>query len=316
LLPEEKKVLGKRGTNDAQAYELFLLSRQYSIKQGKRYAQVAVNLLKKAVERDPNYADAWARLAGAQQAVQGDGIDMGDPQVSLKRALEIDTNCASARATNAKFLANAGRFDEALREIGIALALDPDSFEVAQRAAGIFMVTHRYADAIEAFEKVVSLAETDFASFSLIAQCENELGNPERAKSAARRGIARAEAEIARDPANGEALAHGASLWAFIGDASKCKEWAARTMLVDPDNANSRYNLACCLIKIGEIDAGLDHLEAYFNTSRQPDMLIWANEDSDLDSVREDPRYKKLMAAAEARLATKPAADEPTAKHG
>src|SRR5262249_7840842 len=151
LLPQEKKALGRRGTNNAEAYELFLLARQYTAKQSQRYLEIAMNLLKKAIELDPNFGDAWARLAGAQSGMRGFRIDAGDPQESLRRALEIDPDLPLARAVKARFLANVGDIENATREADFARRMDPDSTEVAMRAAGIYLQTRRYKDAIAAY---------------------------------------------------------------------------------------------------------------------------------------------------------------------
>src|SRR5262249_44562762 len=152
------------------------------------------------------YADAWARLASAQTNLRTHGLDAGDEATSLKRALEINPNSASARSAKAKYLARAGDLDGAIREIEIAQRLDPDSFEVATRAADIYMMTRRYREAIAALETFTNAVETDFSGFMLMAQCQEMLGEHADALSAARRCVERVDAEMARDPANGEAL--------------------------------------------------------------------------------------------------------------
>jgi adenylate cyclase len=81
-----------------------------------------------------------------------------------------------------------------------------------------------------------------------------------------------------------------------------------RALLIDPDNVNMRYNFACTLaahLKSG--DAALDMLAPAFG-KMGAGMFSHAKVDPDLDSVRDDPRFDKMVAETEARLAAVPAA--------
>ena len=90
---------------------------------------------------------------------------------------------------------------------------------------------------------------------------------------------------------------------AALGEAERAKEWAERALLLDPDNLNLRYNLACTLVvELREFDAALDLLEPAFEKLRL-EAVNSAKTDPDLDLIREHPRFKAMVAAAEARLA-------------
>ena len=90
---------------------------------------------------------------------------------------------------------------------------------------------------------------------------------------------------------------------AALGEAERAREWAERALLLDPDNPNLRYNFACTLISdLHDFDAALDLLAPAFERIRV-DVLNWAKADPDLDPIREHPRFKAMLAAAEARLA-------------
>jgi len=72
-------------------------------------------------------------------------------------------------------------------------------------------------------------------------------------------------------------------------------------MLHDPDNYNLMYNVGCSMIKLGQVDEALKLLEPVFNVA-QTQSLNWWQTDSDLDPMRGDPRFKAILARAEARL--------------
>src|SRR5438477_570348 len=66
LLPEEKKAIEKHGTENVDAYNLYLMARQAyatGFEGDNRRNQVIVRLCRRATEIDPHYADAWALMA-------------------------------------------------------------------------------------------------------------------------------------------------------------------------------------------------------------------------------------------------------------
>ena len=73
--------------------------------------------------------------------------------------------------------------------------------------------------------------------------------------------------------------------------------------MLDPDNMNMRYNLACTwVVDLRDYEAALDLLEPFF-ARVGPEWLGWVESDPDLDAIREHPRLKAMIADASARLA-------------
>ena len=69
LLPREKAAIENRGTNNAEAYNLFLMARQSWIDgdfgQSGRERRV-IRICRRVTEIDPDYARAWALMGLAQ----------------------------------------------------------------------------------------------------------------------------------------------------------------------------------------------------------------------------------------------------------
>ena len=73
LLPEEKKAIEKRGTTNVEAYNLYLLARQYWVTGNHgdpRREERVMRICSRAVEIDPYYAQAWALLAIVQSSLR------------------------------------------------------------------------------------------------------------------------------------------------------------------------------------------------------------------------------------------------------
>jgi adenylate cyclase len=89
---------------------------------------------------------------------------------------------------------------------------------------------------------------------------------------------------------------------ALVGESARAREWVQRALLLDPDNLNMRYNVACTLIYLGDSDEALDTLDPWFKTVTSATRIRHSEADPDLDSIRGDPRFKEMLASAKERL--------------
>jgi adenylate cyclase len=303
LLPAEKQSIGERSTTNPEAYKLYLMARQYNATGNSRHRDITVRLCQRAVEIDPGYARAWALLAISQvnrRLMNAETGDDGWP--AAERALALQPDLAEAHAAKGRFLGDAGRYDEALAEHATALRVDPDGYEVNCAAARCYIGMRRNHDAIGCLEKAAAAIETDFWALGMAIQSYEAVGDVDGEKSAARRCLERVEKAIVAEPDHGLAIGFGVSALVALHEVDRAKEWAARAMLLDPDNRNMNYNLACNMVKLGEFDMALELLAPVIAISQRPN-LNWHESDTSLDPIRGDPRYQALVAQAEARLA-------------
>jgi adenylate cyclase len=307
LLPAEKQAIGQRGTDKVEAYNLYLMARQSYVtghEADARRAEAIIRLCSRATEIDPNYARAWALMALGQIALRFvvHGRTSDDGLVPAERALALDGNLAEAHAVKARILSQYGRHDEASAEIDIALRLDAESYEVNRSAAYLRFRQQRLEDAIRYYEKAMTLMETDLNSGPMLMTCYTAIGNSQAALRVAQITLSRTEKTLAQDPNNGAAMAYGANALAILGQGERAKEWMNRALLIDPENINARYNFACALTThLKDADAALELLRPVFE-NLAVGFLNHAKADPDLDSLREDLRFKAMVAAAEARL--------------
>jgi adenylate cyclase len=70
---------------------------------------------------------------------------------------------------------------------------------------------------------------------------------------------------------------------------------------VDPEAVNLQYNLACAMSSLGENNLALEALEG-IAPKLSPGMVSWLEADTDLDPIREEPRFKSMMQEVKARF--------------
>jgi len=304
LLPEEKKAIEQRGTENAEAYNLYLLARQYWVtgNHGDRSReQRVVRICERAVEIDPEYARAWALLAIAQSNLRyGFGLPGSDGAEAAERALALDPTIAEAYCVTARKRFENGDLENAEAELRKGLTLDPQSWDLNKAAGFVLLKQRKVTEAAEAYERAVAATETDYHGWGMLLTCYQGLKDS-RTETAARNALEQCERVLAQDPDNGAAISFAVGALAALGEAERAKSWIDRALLIDPDNLNMRYNFACALSILDEREAALDMLESALRNARG--SLGMADIDPDLENIRGEPRYQAIIADAKARIA-------------
>ena len=302
VLPEEKQALEQRGTTNPEAYKLYLMARQFWLLDNERNNEIVVRICNRVIEIDPHYAQAWATMALAQWNMFWRGDSGDDGERAAEMALQLDPSLADSHAAMGAAHRSKGRYEEGLIACQNALRLEPNSY-VGNRIAGLCCLgLRRYDDAISHFELGAAAMESDFTASTFISQSYKAKGDVERMRNAARRALDRIETVVAAEPGHSRAIGMGVAMLATLGEKERAKEWATRARLVDPENVNLHYNLACAMSSLSEIDLTLETL-AGIAPRLSPGMMSWMEADPDFDSIREEPRFKAMMQTVKERFA-------------
>jgi adenylate cyclase len=144
----------------------------------------------------------------------------------------------------------------------------------------------------------------------MLVTCYDSMGDKAQMRKSARLALDRVEKAIGQDPTNGTALAVGAYALAMFGDPDRAREWIRRALLLDPDNLNMRYNLACTIVRqLGDIEETLSTLEPFFEKVNSSTIMRHIEVDPDIDPVRSHPRFQEMLSAAKQRLGSGTAAE-------
>ena len=264
-----------------------------------RRDEIVIRTARRAIDLDPNYAQAWALLAIAQASLRyHHGRDVEDGLAAAEEALRLNPQLAAAYSVRARHIAEQGDFERAETEIRRGLELDPNSWEVNREAARLLMQRRRVEEAAKHYMLAASLDENDFHSCMMLLTCFEALGEKERKPEIARQMLERSDRVLERDSLNASALGVSAAALVILGDVDRAKERIERAMVVDPDNINMPYNFACMLATwVGDLEGALDMLEPVMPRQSRS-LMITMLADPDMDPLREHPRFKRMIAEA------------------
>jgi tetratricopeptide (TPR) repeat protein len=196
LSSSEKQQITKQGTQNPEAYELYLKGRYYWNRQTPADLTTAISYFSQAISKDPGYALAYLGLAdgygtlpvfggspsenvpksnaAARKALELDATlayshaalgsnymeydwDFAGGEAEYKKAFELDPNDAGAHWLYAWDLAMlGGREQEAVAEINRAHQLDPQSSVISAWAGVIHIKARRFDEAIAVCKKLAS----------------------------------------------------------------------------------------------------------------------------------------------------------------
>ncbi len=210
LSSSERLQVTNQGTQNPEAYELYLKGRYSWNKRTTADLEAAVSLFSQAIAKDPGYALAYSGLAdvysvwpylggspgekypksnaAARKARELDPTlahphavlgsnemeydwDFAGGEAELKKALELDPNDATSHQWYGQELGwVGGRRQEAISEINRAHQLDPLSTMISLQVGQIHVVTRQYDEAIVSCQKLVDENRAFARAHSCLAQ--------------------------------------------------------------------------------------------------------------------------------------------------
>src|SRR5438876_3191926 len=229
LLPQEKKSIKQTPTDNVEAYTFYLRGRQFIERRSKAYYQLARQMFAKAVELDPLYARAYAGIADCDSFLflhyHVEDVVIEDILATSAKALALDSGLAEAHASRGLALSLEKRYDEATAEFEQAIALDPNSFEGHYFYGRACFTQGKLERAAALFERVAEIKPDDYQSLILLIQIYRLLGRDAETKSAARRGVERAEKDLILHPDNPRSAYLGAAALVSLGDNERSRIW-------------------------------------------------------------------------------------------
>jgi TolB-like protein/DNA-binding winged helix-turn-helix (wHTH) protein len=170
LAPQEEERLRANPTREISAYDLFLKGRYQEATLARDGVDRAIELYRQAIEVDPTYGNAYARLANmydfSSRFGWSEDVDR-DRALSLEMAetaVRLEPDNPFAHWTLGRVLARLGKDDEsrtrALEELGKAIALDPNNADAYAFISLLYIGDGKPDEARHAIENAYRLNQT------------------------------------------------------------------------------------------------------------------------------------------------------------
>jgi tetratricopeptide (TPR) repeat protein len=197
LTNEDKTRLAKSYATNSEAYQLYLKGRYHANQATEEGLKKGIEYFQQAIEKDPNYALAYAGLADSYASLGGGWIylpatesipkakaaatkalelddtlaeahaalayaeffdwDWTDAEREFKKAIELNPNSAVSHLRYAEGLQTRARFNESVAESKKAQELDPLSPTTIDQGGYILFLMQRYDESIVQYQKALDL---------------------------------------------------------------------------------------------------------------------------------------------------------------
>ncbi len=325
LTSEEQRRLTKRNTDDTEAYQLYLKGRYHLNRltddgffKGRDYFQ-------QAIDKDPNYALAYAGLADAYNALGGfdtlasketfpkareaaeKALELDESlaeahsalavvkfsydweftaaEREFRRALEINPNYSDAHKMNSYYLTAMGRFDDALKEMTRAQELDPLNLEKIAGSGEVLYHQRRYDQAIEQYGKALEMDPNSGFVHWALGRTLLAQGKYDEAVAELKKSI----------PLSGESPDEPAELARAYALSGRRDE--ARKILEELKSLSARKQVAPSVVAAiyGALGDKAQAFELFERAFKERDViLVLLNVEPMFDPLRSEPRFAEL----------------------
>jgi DNA-binding winged helix-turn-helix (wHTH) protein/tetratricopeptide (TPR) repeat protein len=321
----------KRGTNNEEAYRLYLKAEYIFVEFNDAEIGNAIEYLEQAVKLDPNYAQAYVELAYAYQHYQwiwsknipsekeyylkskeaiekalaldensadahavsgliksGSEHDFAGAEKEYRRAIELNSDSRLAHGLYAYYLANVGRFDEALAERRKAIEIYPASV-VDQITYGMILYgAHRFPEAYAHYKKMLEKNGNGYYPYFWLWVVSDAQGN----EAEAYEWFIKYQTQMKTNPETIKLYQTAYQKSGVKGILREVIKQDEKTIKLD-NNPDLLYEVACFYAKLGDKDKAFENLDRAYERRRS--SLNFIKVDPSLDSLHGDPRFEQLV---------------------
>ena len=252
---ETETVVAASARTGSEVYDLYLLARQRIYERKRLSIESAVELLDKAIAKDPNYAPAYAQR-GIAALLLSDRNYGGTPRTEagiqgmlyLEKAVELDPNLAEGWAGIGLHHANrpAGHL-EGIEALEKALSINPNLIDASNWLQVIYSESGDNAKSLTILEAMVERDPLYPPGYGNLITAYNLLGQQEKSWAL----LERIKPFLPGDP---QLLQSEAWTWISLGEVAKALPMLESALLQQPSDAVLNNILGVALLRTGQFE--------------------------------------------------------------
>ena len=162
LLGQERQTLEARLTENAEAHDFYLRGNEYFYRStGEQDIRYALQMYQRAIDLDPKFAGAYARLSEAHANMYWELYDHSEERLrqareAAERALRLDNTLPDAHGAMAWYYYHGLReYDNALKEFSLALQAQPNNADVLLGIGSVYRREGKFEEALSNMQRAV-----------------------------------------------------------------------------------------------------------------------------------------------------------------
>jgi adenylate cyclase len=302
LSDTEKRLLERVPTKNIEAFDFYIRGRQFFYQSKRKSIECAIEMFAHATAKDPVYALAYAGMADCYSYLYmyfdnaRSNLELAEKMSRM--ALDLDPGLAEAHTARGFARSLSRHYREAEDEYKKAIQLNPRLFEAYYFYARTCFAAGRTEEAARLYEQAERVKPEDCQAPSLLAFTRRILGQKEKGTEAYNRTLAKVQRHLELNPDDARALYIGATALMELGEKEKGLEWIKKSYSLEPNDPYIVYGLACFHCRVGNLEEGMNFFEQSVRAGFT--HKEWVMNDTDLDPIRKNPRFKSLIKNLEA----------------
>jgi tetratricopeptide (TPR) repeat protein len=293
LSPQEERVIAKKPTANAQAYDFYLRGRNY-LRQ--RQFEYALAMYQESVKLDPNFALAYAGIAhvwgGMHEFRSQDPMYVEKGLEASAKAEQIAPDLGDVLSARARIMYAQYRYDDAIH-LALRAVVEQPECEGAHDVLGrAYFASGRYEEAARLAESAMEIVSNDYNALIPLINSLEKLGRMADAERLRRREMEVLQDQLQHFPDDVRARVLLAADLAYFGDADGAAMQVKIAMAMRPSDANVLYNAACTF---GVLEMKADSMDAFRRAiAAGYSNMDWSRQDPDLKILHGDPEFKQI----------------------
>jgi serine/threonine protein kinase/Tfp pilus assembly protein PilF len=293
LSPQEERVIAKKPTANAQAYDFYLRGRNY-LRQ--RQFEYALAMYQESVKLDPNFALAYAGIAhvwgGMHEFRSQDPVYVEKGLEASAKAEQIAPDLGDVLSARARIMYAQYRYDDAIH-LALRAVVEQPECEGAHDVLGrAYFASGRYEEAARLAESAMEIVSNDYNALIPLINSLEKLGRMADAERLRRREMEVLQDQLQHFPDDVRARVLLAADLAYFGDADGAAMQVKIAMAMRPSDANVLYNAACTF---GVLEMKADSMDAFRRAiAAGYSNMDWSRKDPDLKILHDDAEFKQI----------------------